>query len=77
MHRICETNSNLSSNRRATSGSNAARLSSPNALYKEAPECVLKLSVMPVERSEPGVAGLCDYARNDEVEDPTLGKELI
>ena len=27
---------------------------------------------MPVERSEPGVPGLCDYARNDEVEDPTL-----
>ena len=26
----------------------------------------------PVEPSEPGVAGLCDYARNDEVEDPTL-----
>ena len=27
---------------------------------------------MPVEHSEPGVPGLCDYARNDEVEDPTL-----
>ena len=27
---------------------------------------------MPVERSEPGVAGFRDYARNDKVEDPTL-----
>ena len=28
-----------------------------------------------VERSEPGVPGLCDYARNDEVEGPTLCSE--
>ena len=27
---------------------------------------------MPVERSEPAVPGFRDYARNDEVEDPTL-----
>ena len=27
---------------------------------------------MLVEHSEPGVPGLCDYARNDKVEDPTL-----
>ena len=27
---------------------------------------------MPVESSEPEVPGLCDYARNDEVEDQTL-----
>ena len=27
---------------------------------------------MPVERSEPEVPGFRDYARNDEVEDPTL-----
>ena len=26
----------------------------------------------PVERYEPGVPGFRDYARNDEVEDPTL-----
>ena len=30
---------------------------------------------MPVERSESRVSGFCDYARNDEVEDPTLGCE--
>ena len=29
----------------------------------------------PVERSEPGVPGFRDYARNDEVEDPTLCDE--
>ena len=32
---------------------------------------------MPVERSEPGVAGFRDYARNDEVEDPTLSARPV
>ena len=27
---------------------------------------------MTAEPPKPGVAGVCDYARNDEVEDPTL-----
>ena len=36
------------------------------------PGAALANGVMPVERSEPGVAGFRDYARNDEVEDLTL-----